>query len=646
MVLLLAALSIPAVAQTNQAEHPLLSEFFNGDVVQEIRLYVNPSDWQALQRNFEDNTYYPADIVWRDQVVEGIGIRSRGLGSRNATKPGLHVNVDYFEPDLTFLGTKSFELKNMVQDASMMKERVSMLFFRQLGFPAPREAYVRLYINDRYSGVFLLVESIKKPYLRRVLNDDEGYLYEFKYNGKYGFEFLGPEPAKYTPLPFKPETHEKKPVPEPLIEMIRLLNEVPTGDLENGLKDHFDLRGAIAHIATEVFLAEFDGLLGEFGSANFYIYRFDQTTRHRLLVWDKDNTFSDFRRSIFKNTTENVIMRRSLESPELRYHYFQSLADAVNRAGGPGGMLEQLILQQYALIRDSVYEDPLKHCNDAPFQPIAPCTNEQFETAVQNMLTFARERSSWVRSELELNGFFFPPPVEVEPVTVVHGASFRPGAVAPGQIVSMFGRGFGPTEGFGGRLASNGFLQTTVEGTEVHFDGAPAALFYVQDGQINAQVPYSVAGKRQALLEVRYRGVLRARATVDVAGAAPGIFTTGGGAGPAVVVNEDGSLNSPANAAPPGSAIVLYATGEGQTDPGGVDGRVATLPLPRPRLPVELRIGDRPAEVLYAGAAPGFVGLMQLNARVPGPGEASGLLPLELRIGSASSQAGVTIAVR
>jgi hypothetical protein len=409
----LAILALPCFAQATKEEHPLLAEFFNGDTLQEIRIYVNPADWRALQKNFEDNTYYPANLVWRNEVGEGIGIRSRGLGSRNATKPGLHVNVDYFEPDLTFLGIKSFELKNMVQDATMMRERVAMLFFRSLGFPAPREAYARLYVNDKYAGLYLIVESIKKPYLRRVLDDDEGYLYEYKYNGKYGFEFLGPDPALYSPLPFKPETHEKKPVPGPLIEMIRRLNELPVWDLESGLADYFDLRGALAHIATEVFLAEYDGLLGEFGAANFYIYRFDGTNRHRLLVWDKDNTFSDYRRSIFKNTLENSITRRSLEWPELRFAYFQALADAVNKAGE----LEIEILKQYALIRDSVYQDTFKQCPAAPFAPIEPCSNERFEAAVQEMLFFARVRASWVRSELELNGYFFPAPVETSPET-------------------------------------------------------------------------------------------------------------------------------------------------------------------------------------------------------------------------------------
>jgi uncharacterized protein (TIGR03437 family) len=133
--------------------------------------------------------------------------------------------------------------------------------------------------------------------------------------------------------------------------------------------------------------------------------------------------------------------------------------------------------------------------------------------------------------------------------------------------------------------------------------------------------------------------------TLPAADAAPGIFTSGSGSGPAVIINQDGSLNSAANPAASGSVITLFATGEGLGQPAGIDGKPATAPLPKPILPVTLNVGAIPAEILFAGAAPGYAGLMQINARLPrnaAPGTASVLL----RVGNAASQAGVTIAVR
>lgn len=229
--------------------------------------------------------------------------------------------------------------------------------------------------------------------------------------------------------------------------------------------------------------------------------------------------------------------------------------------------------------------------------------------------------------------------------TVVNGASFRPGPVAAGEIVSIFGTNMGPTTGVGASLTPSGLVDTFVANTRVLFDGVPAPLIYVRADQINAIVPYAVAGKSTSALQIEAGGLRSNVLNVSVAASTPGIFTanaTGIGAG--AIFNEDGTLNSSSNPALKGSTIVLYATGEGQTDPPGTDGKLAEDPLPRPLLPVSVTIGLRPAEVLYAGAAPGFAGLLQVNARIPREfSAASTTTSIRLTVGATSAQVGVTV---
>jgi len=123
---------------------------------------------------------------------------------------------------------------------------------------------------------------------------------------------------------------------------------------------------------------------------------------------------------------------------------------------------------------------------------------------------------------------------------------------------------------------------------------------------------------------------------LPVVAASPGVFA---------ITNEDGSVNSAANPAAQGSILVIYGTGEGQTAPGGVDGSVARTVFPKPVLPVSVLAGGQAAEVLYAGAAPDFVaGVMQVNLRIPAG--LRGTLPLQLRIGEATTPAGLNIFVR
>jgi len=134
---------------------------------------------------------------------------------------------------------------------------------------------------------------------------------------------------------------------------------------------------------------------------------------------------------------------------------------------------------------------------------------------------------------------------------------------------------------------------------------------------------------------------------LKVVDAAPGLFTSSGtGRGQAAALNGDLSVNTSANPAARGGIIVLYGTGEGQTDPQGQDGRIIVTDLRRPILPVTATIGGRPAEVAYIGSASTIVsGVFQANVRIPediAPGTAS----VELQVGGVATQQGVTIAVR
>ena len=209
---------------------------------------------------------------------------------------------------------------------------------------------------------------------------------------------------------------------------------------------------------------------------------------------------------------------------------------------------------------------------------------------------------------------------------VTNGASNQPGPVAPGETVSIYGVGLAGVK-------------------TVLLNGTPAALLYVTDAQIGAVAPYSLIGGSAQVVAQR-SGAASSPLSVALAATAPGVFTAdGSGRGPASAVNQDGSANGPGNAAPGGSVITFYATGEGQTSPAGVDGKLAAAPLPQPLAPVSVTIGGVPANVQFAGGVKGVVaGVMQVSAVIPGG--LSGAVPLVVTVGGVSSQTGVTVTVR
>jgi len=204
-----------------------------------------------------------------------------------------------------------------------------------------------------------------------------------------------------------------------------------------------------------------------------------------------------------------------------------------------------------------------------------------------------------------------PPPRQVSSATVVHAATMAIGPVAPGEIVTIYGVGF------------------DTKPLQVMFDGNAGQVFFVNATQINARVPGVLTPGTTVGVSMMSGQTPIAGAVVDVAAAAPGLFTLAGGIGPAAALNQDLTLNSVSNPAARGSIVVLFATGEGASAAA-----------------VSLKIGDYTAELLYAGPAPGFPGLMQINARVPAGVAPSGVVPVVLSVGDASSQPGVTIAVQ
>ena len=228
------------------------------------------------------------------------------------------------------------------------------------------------------------------------------------------------------------------------------------------------------------------------------------------------------------------------------------------------------------------------------------------------------------------------PPAAIVDAMVVNTASLQPGPVAPGELATIFAAGIGPETGIEGHTNAAGTMDTALGETQVFFDGTPAPLFFVQSGRINLQVPYTAGGT--AHVDVQYKGVSRLKLTLAVADSAPGIFPA--------IWNQDGTQNGAQNPAARDSIVTLYATGEGVTNPSAVTGAIAQPPFGQPALPVSLKIGGNTADIVYAGSAPGQIGVMQINARVPGGFAPSGLLPVVLQVGAASSQSGVTIWVR
>ncbi len=237
---------------------------------------------------------------------------------------------------------------------------------------------------------------------------------------------------------------------------------------------------------------------------------------------------------------------------------------------------------------------------------------------------------------------------------VTNAASNLPGAIAPGEIVTIYGPNLSIDSLMPQTIDFNtypqGQIDNGINGLQVLFNSVAAPILYESTTQVAAIVPYYPPGfAGTATVEVVDNTATTAVILVPIAASAPEIFTSNSsGSGQAAALNQDGSANSSSKPASAGQAVVLYVTGEGLETPAGVDGIIngAVPPFQHPRLAVTATVGGIAASVEYAGGAPSQVqGVMQLNLRLPAGVPTGNAVPVTVTVGGATSKAKVTIAI-
>ena len=373
--------AVPARGQT-------AAELFDVNTLHEIRLSVNSRDLRTLRQNVNLNTYYTADLTWRNLKVRNVGIRARGLGSRNPTKLGLRVDMARYTTGQTFVGLSTIILDNIWQDDALIRERLAFTMFEKLGMAAPRESFCRLFINNEYQGVYAITEEIDGDFVKRVTGETDGTVFEYHYVRDWRMEDLG-EIATYKPM-FEPRTRvleADSTLYNPIQEMVREINGPDDAVWRERVEEYIDLNQFMAHAAVESFIAENDGLLGYAGMNNFYLYRNQGTKKHRVFTWDKDNAFID-KAGPIAATDSNVLFRRAMGHADLREIYLSTVEQAA-RVAATDDFLAFEVERLTALIFDAARADTKKQF-----------ANDRYDAAVQFMREFAAQRPQHALNEV------------------------------------------------------------------------------------------------------------------------------------------------------------------------------------------------------------------------------------------------------
>ncbi|MCP4678641.1 MAG: cellulosomal protein [Deltaproteobacteria bacterium] len=272
---------------------------FDPTRVVEVEIEIDPVDWDVLRYEGRElatlfsgcaedleYTYFDVTATIDGNKVEHVGVRKKGyLGSLSVLRPSLKINFGKFAPGQTYSGMKRMTLNNDRQDPSHTHQVMSYALFREAGVVSPRANFAHVTVNGEDLGFYTHVESIKKPFLARHFDDNDGNRYEGQ-----GADFM-PEAVHE----FQRKTNETgdggaAPDRSDLDRVVDAL-QVEDSELVEALGKVVDLDAFITFWAVEVITGHWDGYAGN--KNNFYTYHDPTTDLFYFIPWGTDGAFAE-----------------------------------------------------------------------------------------------------------------------------------------------------------------------------------------------------------------------------------------------------------------------------------------------------------------------------------------------------------------
>jgi spore coat protein CotH len=372
-------------------------ELFDPARLPRFDLEVSPAaiaEIDAAERAGDTKHYVRARFRYGAEALPDVGLRIKGETTRTAfhEKPALKIKFDEFVPGRSFRGLRRLTLNNLLEDPSGIAERLAYHFFRLAGLPAPRANNALLYVNGAFYGVYVNVESVDKPLLRRWFASDAGNLYE-----EGGEDFLAGREES-----FELQTNEMADDRSDLRALTAALATARDETLLADLAPVLDTEHFLHFTAAEGIVNQWD-MYGytRFYPNNFHLYHEPTSGKFVFLPWGMDMAWKPMNESGHLPmlglahdgndpagpVTAGLIFRRCLGSASCRTRY---VAVAREMAGAlQAARLDQLAVYFRAQIAPHLQADRRK-----------PYTNEESQASYANLLSVVRERPARVRADL------------------------------------------------------------------------------------------------------------------------------------------------------------------------------------------------------------------------------------------------------
>ncbi len=385
---------------------------FAPDHLMQVEITMDPDDWQALRishrvtgENFtqiveKPYDYYPATAVIDGREIGEVGIRKKGFfGSAISTRPSLKLKLNYVEEDKEFAGQNRLTFNNNNQDSTRAQTVLVYQFMNDSGVNSPRSNLARITLNGEDLGIYTHVESVRKPFIKRLFGKSKGDLWE-------GFAGDFTE-SEFGRIVHKWGKDDDSVSLQKLYDLLQNPEPIPVANFEELL----DLDAFITLWASEVLIGHWDGYAGN--RNNFYIFRSKKTGLFYFTPWGPDSAFSDPGPFIHVPVPKSFKARgylceRLWELPEVRSRYRKEMQRLLDDVWDEKKMLAQL--QQVRTLTKTYSTVP----------------EAAVERGSRSIVEFIKTRRAEVQAELDLPATDWPD----------LGGKFKPGS---GKVMEVSG---------------------------------------------------------------------------------------------------------------------------------------------------------------------------------------------------------------
>lgn len=371
-------------------EKKLDEQVFPKDKVVDVKITLDPDDFQDMLDNASAEEYKMASVEYNGMKYDNVAVRTKGnlslrsvVQMTDSDRYSFKISFDEYVNQNLF-GITKINLNNNYSDASYMREFLTYELAESVGLPTPKYSFVNVYVNDELKGFYLAVEQISDAYLERNFGNTYGALYKGVMTGQGSdLTWLGDDPSLYTGLEMKSDKSND----DILVDM---LNELNNG---TDYEKYIDVEESLKYIALNAVTGNMDSYLGG-NKQNYYLYEDDGV--FSILPWDYNMAFGGMGSAdvLIDEPTQGALAERPLiakllANDEYKTKYHEIVSEMIT-----------------GYLADDTFQARMDELNTmissyVKADPSAFYTFEQYENGIKAVETFMSNMATSIQQQLD-----------------------------------------------------------------------------------------------------------------------------------------------------------------------------------------------------------------------------------------------------